>query len=104
MEQSHWCSFTIVAQFKRTVLTVRLTNMDTSTCISVSNAALQTCLYQHTQHAIPLKGFTSSEEDLPSLRELRLVAMHMPEWEEVGKALLVDKGYLDQCRKSNRYS
>ena len=39
---------------------------------------------------------------MPSLRKLKLVAMHMPEWEEVGRTLGIEQDVLDQCKKSNR--
>ena len=69
-----------------------------------SNAALQTCLYKRSQEddSAPQKGFTAAADDPPSLRELRLVAMHLPEWEKVGRDLQVDKDTLNKCRDSHR--
>ena len=39
---------------------------------------------------------------MPSPRKLKLVAMHMPEWEEVGRTLGIEQDVLDRCKKSNR--
>jgi hypothetical protein len=72
--------------------------------LKIYPSALQTCLYKRSQkdRFTPQKGFTAAADDLPSLRELRLVAMHLPDWEKVGGDLQVDKDTLKECRVSNR--
>lgn len=73
-------------------------------------AALKTCLYSNVPDSytssfqpVPMEGFTHAADDPPEPRELRLVAMHLPDWEEVGRELDLDQVTLDQCKKSNRY-
>ena len=68
-------------------------------CVLYTTAALQTCIYQYG--TLP-KGFTKADDDMPSPRKLKLVAMHMPEWEEVGRTLGIEQDVLDQYKKSNR--
>ena len=66
--------------------------------------ALQSCLYNDSlaSDANHDSGFTPAVNDRPSLRELRLVAMHMERWEAIGKDLGIDQATLEQCRKSHR--
>ena len=49
-----------------------------------------------------MKGFTEQTDDVLKLRELRLVAMHLPLWEEVGVGLGLDEDTLNHCKKTNR--
>ena len=50
-----------------------------------------------------MEGFTHEADDSPEPRELRLVAMHLPDWEDIGRDLDLDQATLDQCKKSNRF-
>ena len=96
---------------------------------SLSQTALKTCIYSNSSetkttptisdstslsllplskprpqpHPLPMYGFTVAPDDDLEPRELRLVAMHLSRWEEVGMKLGLDQETLDQCKKSNRW-
>ena len=50
-----------------------------------------------------MEGFTHEADDSPKPRELRHVAMYLPDWEEIGRDLDLDLATLDECKKSNRF-
>jgi ankyrin repeat protein len=50
----------------------------------------------------PMAGFSRSQEDPPTLPELRLAAMHLLGWEEVGRRLRVGQETLNHCKESHR--
>ena len=71
--------------------------------VSVFNAALYSEVYRHTSTVPTDSRSPEVAGDRPSLLELRLVAMHLPDWEKLGRVLLIDQSTLDQCKKSHRY-
>ena len=68
-----------------------------------SNASQHSSSSTRSEYHSPMSGFTQTEDDLPTHRELRLVAMHMPDWEKLGERLNIDSKLLNQYRQSHRY-